>query len=103
MTKGRGALLAVCASLMTDVRGRGDAGGGGGGSSNPPAPTVQYHPAGASIPTSGTAVLGVEVFDQAVMAFMRQWNVPGAAVAVAKDGKLLLARGYGHPTSTQRW
>jgi N-acyl-D-amino-acid deacylase len=57
---------------------------------------VQYHPAGTTIPTSGTAVPGVEAFDQAVMAFMRQWNVPGVTVAVAKDGKLLMARGYGY-------
>jgi CubicO group peptidase (beta-lactamase class C family) len=71
-------------------------GGGDGGSSSQPPTTVQYHPAGTTIPTSGTAVPGVEAFDQAVMTFMRQWNVPGAAVAVAKDGKLLMARGYGY-------
>jgi CubicO group peptidase (beta-lactamase class C family) len=48
--------------------------------------------------TTGTAVRGVEVFDPAVMAFMRQWNAPAAAavaVAVAKDGKLLMTHGHG--------
>jgi len=74
----------------------GGGGSGASGGSSQPAPTVQYYPTGTTIPTTGTAVPGVDAFDQAVMAFMRQWNVPGAVVAVAKDGKLLMARGYGY-------
>jgi CubicO group peptidase (beta-lactamase class C family) len=27
---------------------------------------------------------------------MRQWNVPGVGLAIAKDGRLILARGYGY-------
>jgi len=34
--------------------------------------------------------------DRAVRALLKTWNVPGAAVAVARDGKLILARGYGY-------
>src|SRR5690349_19382270 len=85
-----GTILALLLSLAACGGGE-----GGGGSSGQPAPTVQYHPAGTTIPTSGASP-GVEAFDQSVMAFMRQWNVPGAVVAVARDGKLLVARGYGY-------
>jgi N-acyl-D-amino-acid deacylase len=41
-------------------------------------------------------VEGVEVYDQAITALMQKWNLPGAALAVAKDGRLILARGYGY-------
>jgi N-acyl-D-amino-acid deacylase len=27
---------------------------------------------------------------------LKKWNIPGAAIAVVKDGKLILARGYGY-------
>jgi CubicO group peptidase (beta-lactamase class C family) len=94
MTKRLTAVLAAFALLMTACGG--GAGGGASGGSGNNQPSVQYFPVGTSIPTSGTAVPGVEAFDQPVMAFMRQWNVPGAVVAVAKDGKLLMARGYGY-------
>lgn len=43
----------------------------------------------------GTSVAGMESFDQAMISLMRRWEVPGAALAVAKDGRLVLARGYG--------
>ncbi len=33
--------------------------------------------------------------DQYVTATMRAWNVPGLAVAVVKDGKVVVAKGYG--------
>lgn len=34
-------------------------------------------------------------FDAYVHGVMRQWQVPGLAVAIVKDGKVVLARGYG--------
>jgi CubicO group peptidase (beta-lactamase class C family) len=34
-------------------------------------------------------------FDEFVAATMKQWNVPGLAIAVIRDGKVLLAKGYG--------
>jgi CubicO group peptidase (beta-lactamase class C family) len=34
-------------------------------------------------------------FDQYVERVMRTFNVPGVAVAIVKDGKVVLARGYG--------
>jgi N-acyl-D-amino-acid deacylase len=45
---------------------------------------------------SGPDVVGVARFDAAVKAFMIRWNVPGATLAVAPGGKLVLVRGYGY-------
>jgi CubicO group peptidase (beta-lactamase class C family) len=55
-----------------------------------------FYPAGASVPTTGQDVPGVKPFDTAITALLKKWNVPGAALAVAKNGQLLLARGYGY-------
>ncbi|MBS1955318.1 MAG: beta-lactamase family protein [Cyanobacteria bacterium SZAS-4] len=35
-------------------------------------------------------------FDQIMQTIMGNYNVPGGALAIAKDGKLVLARGYGY-------
>ncbi len=53
-------------------------------------------PAGSDIPRSGPNVAGVEAYDNVIPALMTRWNIPGVAVAVAKDGHLILARGYGY-------
>lgn len=39
--------------------------------------------------------MGVKAFEDAVPAFLRQWNIPGVSVAVAKDGRLVFTRGCG--------
>jgi N-acyl-D-amino-acid deacylase len=41
-------------------------------------------------------VPGIEPYDQAITRLMQKWNLPGAVFAVAKDGKLIVARGYGY-------
>ena len=38
---------------------------------------------------------GLQPFDEEVIAHMRARDIPGGALAVSKDGRLLLARGYG--------
>lgn len=45
---------------------------------------------------TGASVPELETVDQAVLKFMKQWNLPGASVAIAKDGKLVYARGFGY-------
>lgn len=47
-------------------------------------------------PATGPVVTGFEPFDQAVPAFLRKWQIPGASVAVAYQGKIVFARGYGY-------
>ncbi len=44
---------------------------------------------------TGTAVPGAEVYDNAIVALLGKWSVPGAALAVTQDGRLVYARGYG--------
>ena len=44
---------------------------------------------------TGSALPGLEPFDQAMEDLLRKWEIPGASLAVARDGRLLLARGYG--------
>src|SRR5262249_28657924 len=44
---------------------------------------------------TGGAGPGLEHLDRAVLAVMRHKGTPGATLAIAKDGKLVLARGYG--------
>jgi CubicO group peptidase (beta-lactamase class C family) len=48
---------------------------------------------GASLAFGQTAPL--TGFDDYTLAAVREWGVPGVAVAVVKDGKVVLAKGYG--------
>jgi N-acyl-D-amino-acid deacylase len=48
------------------------------------------------IPITGTAVPGMGSYDQIIPDLMRKYSIPGGAVAVLRDGKLLYARGFGH-------
>jgi N-acyl-D-amino-acid deacylase len=46
-------------------------------------------------PTTGKEAPGLEPLDSAVMAMMSRHGIPGASMAVVKNGKLVFARGYG--------
>lgn len=48
-----------------------------------------------AFPTTGKEAKGLEPLDDAVVAIMKRHGIPGASLAIAKDGKLVLARGYG--------
>jgi CubicO group peptidase (beta-lactamase class C family) len=54
----------------------------------PPAPFEK-------VPVRGQAGPGLEPFDLAVLRVMDRHGIPGGAFAVAKDGRLVLAKGYG--------
>jgi CubicO group peptidase (beta-lactamase class C family) len=49
----------------------------------------------AQTPTTGQPVPELARFDTAILALMDEYDIPGAALAVARDGRLVLARGYG--------
>ena len=56
-------------------------------------------PNGAGAPTKTFRITGAEVsalktLDQAVQEYMQQNNIPGGAIAVSRNGKLMYARGY---------
>jgi N-acyl-D-amino-acid deacylase len=48
-----------------------------------------------AIPITGKAGPGLEPLDAAMLKIMDHHGIPGAALALAKDGKLVLAKGYG--------
>jgi N-acyl-D-amino-acid deacylase len=53
-------------------------------------------PAQQEIPITGAAVPGMKSYDQVIADFMRKYAIPGGAVAVMRDGKLIYARGFGY-------
>lgn len=57
-------------------------------------PTVSAQ--GRKIPITGVASAELAPFDEMMLKFMAENQVPGAALAVAKDGKLVYARGFGY-------
>ena len=53
-------------------------------------------PVQQEIPISGAAVPGMGIYDKTIADFMRTYAIPGGAVAVMRDGKLIYARGFGY-------
>ncbi|MGQ0662050.1 MAG: serine hydrolase domain-containing protein [Pseudomonadota bacterium] len=53
-------------------------------------------PARAEPPVTGESVPALAAFDETMLAIMRKWGLPGGALAVARQGRLVLARGYGY-------
>lgn len=49
-----------------------------------------------SLAQTGIPVLELAHCDESMQQFMRRWNVPGASVALAKDGRLVYARAFGY-------
>jgi len=81
----RGAGAAACLAVLLSC---GACGGGEKGTPVSPPP--------ADIPVSGAAVPGMGSYDQIIPDLMRKYAIPGGAVAVARDGKLIYARGFGY-------
>jgi N-acyl-D-amino-acid deacylase len=54
------------------------------------------HARQSTLPSTGQAVPGMESYDQLIPALMAKWQIPGGAVAVARNGRLVFARGYGY-------
>lgn len=68
-----------------------------GGEAITPPPVPPDPPAAEpALPISGAAVPGMGSYDKAVIDLMLKYNVPGGAIAVVRDGKLLYARGFGY-------
>ena len=67
-----------------------------GGSDGPVEPGPGPGPTPLDVPLTGQAVPGMASFDQVISDLMKKHKVPGGAVAVVKDGKLVYARGFGY-------
>ena len=48
------------------------------------------------IPITGVAAPGMESYDRVITALMEKHAIPGGAVAVMRDGRLVYARGFGY-------
>ncbi len=71
---------------------------GGGQGVTPPPPT----PPEATFPISGAAVPGMANVDVVIASLMSRWDIPGGAVAIVKDGRLVYARGFGYADTLAR-
>src|SRR3977135_1760943 len=62
-----------------------------------PSPSKSTHAAKPTraAKTASNAMPGLAAFDESVLKTMKDWKVPGAAVAIVKDGKVILSKGYG--------
>jgi N-acyl-D-amino-acid deacylase len=47
-------------------------------------------------PMTGDAVPELIAFDQQIAEIMEKWKIPGGQIAIARDGKLVMSRGYGY-------
>lgn len=45
---------------------------------------------------SGAAVPGMASIDEVISTLMTTWDIPGGAIGIVKDGRLVYARGFGH-------
>ena len=52
--------------------------------------------ASAATPSTGTVVPGMVSYDQLASTLLTTYQMPGGAIAVARNGKLVFARGYGY-------
>lgn len=59
-------------------------------------------PAVAQIPSTGDDPRGMAAFDRLAQSLMQKYHLPGGAIAVMKDGKLVFARGYGYANRDTR-
>lgn len=48
-----------------------------------------------TFPISGQSVTRYQPFERQLISFMATWNVPGASVAIVKDGHIVYQRGFG--------
>ena len=61
-----------------------------------PVDDIVQPPPPPEFPVTGTAVTGMEPFEQSVRDLMSKYKIPGGAIAVVHDGKLFYARGFGY-------
>ena len=59
-----------------------------------PTPTPDLR-AASRAGSTGVTPPGMETYDRLIPELMEKWEIPGGAIAVVKDGRLVLAKGYG--------
>src|SRR4051812_12324366 len=69
------------------------------GGAEPTQPTVSQPvtgPVQPELPITGAAMPGLAPFEKSVRDLMQKYKLPGGAIAVVRDGKLIYARGFGY-------
>jgi N-acyl-D-amino-acid deacylase len=61
-----------------------------------PSLAADYWQADQQIPITGAADPKLEAFDKLMSDFLREHQVPGASLAIARNGKIVYARGFGY-------
>ena len=61
-----------------------------------PVTTPVTPPAQAEFPITGAAMPGMAPFENSVRDLMQKYAIPGGAIALVRDGKLIYARGFGY-------
>jgi N-acyl-D-amino-acid deacylase len=61
----------------------------------PPAAQQPFELRNEDFPITGKAGPGLEAIDKAMKTIMSRHGIPGGAVVIAKDGRLVFAKGYG--------
>jgi CubicO group peptidase (beta-lactamase class C family) len=87
-------LLRTCLSASLFVLAA--CGGASGGGSDNRASAQKFYPAGTTVPVTGPDVSGAAPFDELMTRLMKDNDVPGATLAIAKGGRLVMAKGYGY-------
>lgn len=59
--------------------------------------------AGGGLPVTGQLLPGLDFLDEILPAFLANQGLAGASVAIAKDGMLKVARGYGFAAVENEW
>lgn len=54
------------------------------------------------IPTTGTYLSALGSFDETILTYMETNHIPGAALAIVKNGQLIYARGYGYANREEK-
>ena len=68
----------------------------GGEATAPRGATPDTTSAQQQIPITGAAVAGLGPFELSVRDILRKYGIPGGAIALVRDGKLIYARGFGY-------
>ena len=66
----------------------------GGEPTPPPVAPPDVPPAQPALPITGRAVPGMGSYEQAVSGLLQKYGIPGGAVALLREGKLIYARGF---------
>jgi N-acyl-D-amino-acid deacylase len=60
------------------------------------AQSFRSKPTSDEVATTGISIAGLSSFDHLMTSFLKEQEVPGAALAVTRRGRLVYARGFGH-------